>query len=103
MHLRGRVDWRKVASLLPGFAEFENELVGLATNRLIEHGNRVRILRVLQHLALPGEYESCSKRFRLHRFGVDPMQSRSVTGAGARCRGVIQHYVDATRLERIEN
>src|SRR5690242_16086816 len=82
--------------------ELEDELIGVPADPRVEHLGGVRIVVVAQDAALAFELEPGGLHFLLHRFGVDAMERRGVAKARALFRGVIEHQVDAARLERLE-
>src|SRR5579859_1448051 len=85
-----------------GLAETIDELVGVTTDRLVEHLDVVRIGRVAQHVALAVEHETGRLYLLLHDGRVDAMQRVGITHAGTRLRHMVHHHEQATGLERVE-
>src|SRR5580658_1053103 len=94
-----RVPGRQPSSLL-GFAELQDELVGVSANRLVEHFGRAGVRRIGEHRTLGVELEARGFDLSAHGRGFDAMQGLGYICGSAQSGGMIENYIYATGLER---
>src|ERR1700683_800659 len=94
-----RVPGRQPSSLL-GFAELQDELVGVSPNLLVEHFGRAGVRRIGENRALGVELEPRGFDFSAHGRRLDAMQGLGYIGGSARSGGMIENYIYATGLQR---
>src|SRR5258708_9572614 len=82
-----------------GFSEYQDELIGLATNRWVAHVGGSRIAGIVKQVTLAIDSEARSFNFRPDRGLIDPMQCVGVAQTGAGCRSAVDDDVTSTWLQ----
>src|SRR5271163_4554624 len=86
--------------LLLRFSKFEDELIRLAANRLVEHLGRAGVRRIGENRTLGVELEARGFDLSAHGRGLDAMQGLGYICGSTQSGGMIENYVYATRLQR---
>src|ERR1700723_2810818 len=86
--------------LRSGFAELQDELVGVSANRLGEHVGLAGVPRIGENRTLGVELEARGFDLSAHGRGLDAMQGLGYICGSTRCGGMIENYVKATGLQR---
>src|SRR6185312_71839 len=94
-----RAPGRQPCSLL-GFAELQDELVGVSANRLIEHFGRAGVRRIGEVRTLGVELEARGFDLPAHGRGFDAMQGLGYICGSTQSGGMIEDYICATGLQR---
>jgi hypothetical protein len=86
--------------LLVGFSEFEDELIRLVADCLVEHFGRPGVRRIGENRTLRVELEPGGFDLSAHGRGLDAMQSLGYIGGSASGGGMIENDIKATGLQR---
>src|SRR3974390_2951172 len=82
--------------------EFQYELIGLSADRRIKHGCGARIRGIGEQRAGADVFESRGHDFLLQRVSIDSVQGPGIPKPGSGLRRMIEHNIQAARLQRIE-